>query len=46
MVEAWYHTISVHGACEISVHVKNVGAELMVDGNSIFGSCIMWKRRH
>ena len=34
MVEAWYHTISVHGACEISVHVKNVGAELMVDGNS------------
>ena len=38
MVEAWYHTISVH--------VKNVGAELMVDGNSISSSGIMWKRRH
>jgi len=24
----------------MSVHVKNVGAELMVDGNSIFGSGI------
>ena len=46
MVEAWYHTISVHGACEISVHVKNVGAELMVDGNSISGSGIMRGRRH